>query len=362
MMGPLRALVLAAALAPSALAAPFDARALPACGDVYFQARQGAPPPRGCALEGERTYRPRYEGLAYEILDLESEACFVSDDSYRLLDRIMDEIHAEIGALGFARGDAPTAALLNRMGEITVDALVRNGFRLYIGTRTIGDALTAREAGAQHYYPFDCDIGALILLTVAQHYGVPGWLVEIRLSEQDTHNYVRWALAGGEIMDWDTNARGPCATRGEHPPWQGRAWSHDEVVAYILSIRAGTWRKQNASDRELADLQRAMELAPAHPNAFNNYAWLVATRPLADRAEHAARAHAAALHAISLERSGNYLDTLACVVALRGDFPRAAAIEREALQLVRSYATAQQFRDRIARFTASPPRDCTGDD
>ncbi len=360
MIRPLRALVLCAALAPSALAAPLDDATLRTCGSWYFAARQGAPPARACAA-GERTYQPRYDGLAYEILDLESEACFVTDDSYRLLDRIMDEIHVEIDALGFAPGDAPNADILNRMGEITVDTLVRHGFRLYIGTRTIGDALTERTAGAQRYYPFDCDIGALILLTVGQHYGVQGWVVEIRLSPEDTHNYARWALAGGEIVDWDTNGRGPCQTRGDHPPWQGRAWSHDELLAYILNIRAATWRNQNNTEGELADLLRAMELAPAHPNSFNNYAWLVATRALTDRDQHSARAHAAALHAVRLERSGNYLDTLACVVAMRGDFTSAAALQREAIQLVRDYESARQFSERLARFTSAPPRDCTGE-
>lgn len=360
MIAKLRALILSAVLAPSAFATPLDDSTLRTCGSWYFASRQGAPPARECAV-GERAYTPRYGGIAYEILDMESEACFVTDESYRLLDRIMDEIHAEIDALGVASGDAPTPAALNRLGEVTVDALVRNGFRLFIGTRTIGDALTERTAGAQRYYPFDCDIGALILLTVGQHYGVRGWIVEIRLSPEDTHNYVRWALAGGEIVDWDTNGRGPCQTRGAHPPWQGRAWSHDELISYVLNIRAGTWRNQNNHQSELSDLLRAMELAPAHPNAFNNYAWLVATRALADRDQHSARAHAAALHAVRLERSGNHLDTLACVVALRGDFTGAAALEREAIQLVRNYESARQFSERLSRFTSTPPRDCTGD-
>jgi len=362
MIAPIRAAVLFVALAPSAFATQPMTTRLPACGDEYFSFVSGEPPPRPCGEPRQRLYTSKYDGLAYDILALESEACFVPDASIRLLDDLMDEMHRRIDAAGFAAGDAVDRAVLNEIGEITVDVLAERGFALRIGTRTIGDALELRTGlNGSYYYPFDCDIGALILLTIAQHYEIPASLVEVRLSKVATHNYVRWALPDGGFMDWDTNGRGPCETRGQHPSWQGRAWSADETLAYIMRIRAAAWRKANNSERELADLERAMNLAPNHPSSFNNYAWFVATREIPDRARHADRAQAASEHAVSLERSGNNLDTLACVYALRGEYARAAIVEREAVRLIDDPAEISRFNDRIHRFTATPPTDCTGD-
>lgn len=362
MWAPFRALLLMTALAPSAWGATASTAQLPTCGDDYFMGAYGEPPARVCGPASERLYRPKYGGLAYDILAIESEACFVPDEAYRLLDTLMDDIHSEIDALGYSRGEEPTAGILDQIGQITVDTLVRHRFRLYIGTDTIGDALTLRVSGSTTYYPFDCDIGALVLMTVSQHYEIPVSLVQTRLSKEATHNYVRWRLADGTILDWDTNGRGPCETRGEHPPWQGRAWTDEETLSYILRIRADAWRKQGQLERALSDFERAMELGAAHPVPFNGYAWLVATRQVANRDAHAVRAQTASEHAVGLERSGNYLDTLACVYALRGQFTDAASIEREAVSLIDDPETIARFNDRIRRFTAASPSDCTGDD
>ena len=61
---------------------------LPECGRMY------APPygssadayARSCALPQERNYTPISVGFGRKALDLESEACFVPDISYQLLD------------------------------------------------------------------------------------------------------------------------------------------------------------------------------------------------------------------------------------------------------------------------------------
>jgi hypothetical protein len=70
-----------------------NVRDLPRCGDIY------APPfanpadagRRSCPTAVPRTYHPRHDGLGYEILRLESDACFVPDEFFQLLDQLVDE-------------------------------------------------------------------------------------------------------------------------------------------------------------------------------------------------------------------------------------------------------------------------------
>jgi len=47
---------------------------------------------RPCDPNGQRHYVPRHKGIGFDILDSESQACFVSDQEYRLLDDLIDMI------------------------------------------------------------------------------------------------------------------------------------------------------------------------------------------------------------------------------------------------------------------------------
>jgi hypothetical protein len=47
---------------------------------------------RPCLGDGERHYVPRHKGIGFEILDSESQACFVPDQEYRLLDELIDTV------------------------------------------------------------------------------------------------------------------------------------------------------------------------------------------------------------------------------------------------------------------------------
>jgi hypothetical protein len=58
-----------------------------------------------------------------------------------------------------------------------------------------------------------------------------------------------------------------------------------------------------------------------------------------------------------MSHTPNYLDTLACVYALMGNFPQAIKTQSEAV------AEAQgnrEFQERLSLFTLKPPKDCTG--
>src|ERR1700722_15365646 len=73
--------------------APLNDRPL-MCGDL------NAPPtaifwndserqPRHCGPPGNRNYVPSHGGIGFDILRFESEACFVPDESFQLLDSIV---------------------------------------------------------------------------------------------------------------------------------------------------------------------------------------------------------------------------------------------------------------------------------
>src|SRR5215208_311631 len=114
------------------------------CGDVY------APPfanpldagRRSCPPAEARAYTPRHRGIGFDILDLESEACFVPDESYRLLDDVIDEVASRLSAhRGPAR--AQSAVALD-IATVTGEVMAARGFGLYVPTETLGDALARR--------------------------------------------------------------------------------------------------------------------------------------------------------------------------------------------------------------------------
>lgn len=317
---------------------------------------------RPCEDGQTRGYRPRHSGLAYEILDLESEACFVPDAAYELLDAILDEVIARVRAQGLAT-NTPSRQLALTISGITSTVLRDRGFGLHIPTRTLGDSLLVRAPGLPGgpVHIFDCDIGSIILLTVAGHYALPASLVDVRLASGKGHNYVRWDTGQNTALDWDMNEASDCRSLPDpQRPWLARSMTHDEVLSHVLWIRGGTWSRRGLSARALPDYRRAMELGPLRPDPFNEFAWLVASRIVPNRSQYEDQALAAAEHAVELERTPGNLDTLACVHALRGEFGPAVLIQTEAMTSAPPDRRAD-YSERLGRFRDYRAHyDCTG--
>jgi hypothetical protein len=340
----------------------------PMCGTAYAPPFGDPAPRRTCATPVPRSYKPTHRGLGYDILDSESEACFVSDSSYRLLDEIVDRVTARLtNAQRLDQGISDEARAI-AISQATGDVLAELGFGLYIPTETLGDALVSRNPpGMPPRFIFDCDIGSMILLTVADHLRVPASLVEITLESGSQHNYVRWSLAQGRSIDWDMNGRGPCITPTNQPAFQGRSMSRLETMGYAATLRAPLWKNQKQYLRALSDYRDDVRDRPGHPVAFNNFAWLVATTGFPQRESYKAEALQAATQAVALQRQAgapeltrkdlaNYLDTLACVYAYGGDYKSANTAESEAV----SISAKPEFKQRQEMFTKAVPTDCTG--
>jgi tetratricopeptide (TPR) repeat protein len=328
------------------------------CGEIYappFADRSDAWS-RQCDDHGVRSYRHRHSGLGFEILDSESEACFVPDDEYRLLDALIDQVEAKVR---YDPGEPDPGVRTEQAAVISKtisDAMAENGFGLYIPTDTLSDALLNRAPiGQPGRYIFDCDTGSFIFLTVSDSLKAPVSLVDITLRSGAGHNYVQWKLDDSHSMNWDMNGRAECLTPPNLPTYQGRPMSREQTMGYALSLRAETWSKRQIYDRALADFRSAMQMYPESPLSYNNFAWMIATRDMPNREMLAADALNAALKATSIENIANYMDTLACVYALKGDFPQALKIENEAL--AKSPGNTD-FEARLSLFNRSA--DCTG--
>jgi tetratricopeptide (TPR) repeat protein len=332
---------------------------LPECGQMYAPPFWDGPNPgrRTCLSERARSYRSRYSGIAKQALDLESQACAVPDASYRLLDQIVDEVRARARRAGYAP-NADRRRFMERISEITGDVLADMHFHLKIPTETLGDALEFRSAPshpARHI--IDCDTSSLILLEVAQSYGMPASLVDITLPSGSGHNYVRWHVNGANFFDWDTNGRGVCTTPSGLPSFEGRSLTRDETMAYLTTLRAAVWKEQSHFERALEDYQEAVRLDPARPMPFNNVAWMIATREFRGREAKKGFAVASARRALTLHPTANYRDTLGCALALNGEFEEAIVVQQQA---VAEDPDNGGFADRLAMFKEPSPRDCTG--
>jgi tetratricopeptide (TPR) repeat protein len=352
-------LLLVIVLASIIVAHPPSHNEPPNCGDMYappFAAARDAGS-RKCDANLRRNYVPRHKGLGFEILDSESRACFVPDQEYQLLDEIIDSVSAGVKYdANLADSQARIAQALQISKKIST-TLTERGFALYIPTDTLSDALINRNLpNERERHIFDCDTGSLIFLTVTENLGAPVSLVDITLPSGSGHNYVRWRIDDQTSLDWDINGQDQCTTPGNLASYEGRSMTRHETLGYALSLRAHIWEQRRNFDSAVADYREASKLYPEAPGSYNNFAWMIATKDFQRRKELQEEALKAANHAVTIARMANYLDTLACVDALLGNFQEAIAYESEALA---KGGRNSDFQRRLDMFKNK--KDCTGE-
>jgi hypothetical protein len=333
---------------------------LPHCGEIESPpfANPHDAGARVCPPPSARNYTPHHKGLGFDILDSESEACFVPDQEYQLLDQLIDGIAQTVHYDPHLTDPQDRLNQARAVSKAISHELTRRGFALYIPTDTLSDALINRNQPSEpERHVFDCDTGSFIFITMAQNLGASISLVDITLPSGNGHNYVQWRLdEQGMSMNWDTNQQGECRTPPNLPGYQGKPMSADATRGYTLALRAGLWSKRGDFDRALEDDRSAMRLYSQAPIGYNNFAWLIATKEFPNRKELLPEALRNANHAVSLNRLPNYLDTLACLRALGGNFDQAVNVETEAT----AHSSQQSFADNLARFRDH--QDCTGEE
>lgn len=350
------AAVLAAALPAPAAAQAVGPAGLPDCGemaDALPRAAQSWAGRRPCPPRVTRTYAPKHAGLAYEVLKAEDEVCFVPDEAFRELDSLID---ATIKRAGKVSKDE---AGLTRLGKAFAEELIARGHHLLVPTVNLGDALLERRrTDGSRMKIVDCDTGAMILITIARQLGFEAALVEMVTRGGDDHNYVRYALPG-RALNWDVNGVSACATPADGPPWHNTPMSDENVMGYVVRLRAWNWQRFDRMDLAMADWRRAADLWPGHPAAANEFAWTVAAGDYPGREAWKADAVVLAQRAVALRRDSSHLDTLACAYAFAGDFARAREAEQDALnELPERDGSRSEYEARAELFADG--RDCSG--
>lgn len=137
--------------------------------------------------------------------------------------------------------------------------------------------------------------------------------------------------------------------------WYERAAAAGAVDAQIRMAYEGLRRNDLEGQRQ-AGTWLAKAAAQGHPQALNDYAWLLATSSH-DRIRNGQQALTLALQAVARQRSAAYLDTLAAAYAETGKFPQAVATQREALSLVpqEEEALTAELQSHLDAFEAGKP-------
>lgn len=137
--------------------------------------------------------------------------------------------------------------------------------------------------------------------------------------------------------------------------WYERAALAGQVDAQLRLAYDGL-RQNDLAGQQQASRWLARAAAQNHPQALNDYAWLLATSPF-DRVRNGQQALTLALQAVDRRRVPAYLDTLAAAYAETGKFQQAVETQREALALVPegNADLAAELETHLAAFEAGKP-------
>ena len=186
----------------------------------------------------------------------------------------------------------------------------------------------------------DCDLSSLLYLCIGEALRIPLCMVEV-----PQHNFVRWRLSETLCLNWDTNYGFNKFTDSEYASRYGVDPKHivngiyladlsvANVEGYFSFVRGITFQRANEYAKAIAEYRSAVRNYPQSPSSRNNIAWLFVSVRDAQQIVSNNEALQLMLKACDIDRSHNYLDTLACVYAESGDFASAIQIEAEAYHL-----------------------------
>jgi len=200
----------------------------------------------------------------------------------------------------------------------------------------------------------DCDIGSLLIISVAARFG---W--DVRLVEVPDHNFVRWHLPGDRTVNWDwtqwqsredatymadTAINAALRTRGIYL----RSDEPKEARSYYIGLIGFKARTRQAGT---ALLERALREGAVDSTTYNNLAWNYVVQPDIARL----KSDAAVMYALTAwsmrPEYGNFTDTVACAFAAAGNKALAMALEDYAAAHAESAKLREDFlenRQRIA--------------
>ena len=170
---------------------------------------------------------------------------------------------------------------------------------------------------AQPYRFLDCDMGSLLIMSVAQMVGFQVHLVEV-----PDHNFIRWHAPGGGAVNWDWthwSSRQDQEYYDRIDPVQLTRRTYlgsqtaGEAEGYFLAVLTRNIRDPSL---KLELRRRALAQAPANPVTANNVAWSFATLDEGVTEQERKDAVPLALSAwASAPNDPGFMDTAACAFA-----------------------------------------------
>lgn len=134
---------------------------------------------------------------------------------------------------------------------------------------------------------------------------------------------------------------------------RGATAKDPDALSRLISLLL---RRDDAGDRSAALRWSKVAAASGRPQAYNDYAWLLATSKT-DALRNGTLALDQAKKAVAAEPSAAFLDTLAAAYAELGNFEQAIATQREALASITSEegALRDEFERRLRLYERSEP-------
>jgi uncharacterized protein len=137
--------------------------------------------------------------------------------------------------------------------------------------------------------------------------------------------------------------------------WYERAATAGVVDAQ-LRLAYEALRQDDLPGQQRAGQWLARAAAQNHPQALNDYAWLLATSPF-ETIRNGQQALTLALQAVERQPTPSHLDTLAAAYAETGKFAQAVETQRQALELVPegNAELLAELQAHLAAFEAGKP-------
>lgn len=347
------------------------------------------------SIKNQIRYVWRYQTISHQLLKIDEDISSIPeadkyklfDKKYALLDNLIDSATVTIEVvkkIRFLSAYERAITTLRRIDEV----LTRMNFIVCIGTKDLAHALTPiriplgcpiyvvpdsidhsadefyfsscfnrklqiriTKSGWEHfrknrendYYLIDCDISALLYLSIAEVNNLPIQMVEI-----PGHNFVRWRIDKGEYINWDNNTarvyadfdfrNGLTATSTTKiTPEEEKSnrfmedMTRHQIKGYYLTLAAETLKERKKFLDAESYYKEAIKLRPYSSHTLNNLSWMYLT--IAEFKSEKNYREALRLSKIVDSLSpldSNFRDTYGCACAAVGDFAKAIELERNA--------------------------------
>jgi hypothetical protein len=327
----------------------------------------------------------KYDTFAHRVLDIDSGEALASPEKYALLDALIDDAKQRITydpALQDPRERLNQAErILRQIDDILTDhnflyppggydvtslraslapqrydkAALERILRVGVNKRRIDHA---RAHADEPFYITDCDISSFLFIGIGDALGI-----DLHLVDLPDHMFVRWELAGGAHVNWDTNDGAVISDKEYAADYaMGKrlrkrrvylsSMTDREAEGFAYFLRGQRFEDRNEAAKAIPDLETARKLYPQSTQARSELAWLYATAAGVDPAQRK-ESLSLAQSALDLEpQCAMFWDSSAAAHAANGDFKRAAKEAAKAEDLAATPEDRAQFRDHRKSFEA----------